>query len=323
MLARMRPEILPLFRSVTVVVIASDIRPSYFSAAYGAIYLDAAYLALSPEQQASITDEEDYRSGFGSELQFRMPWRMVRDNRWILAHRDADRSRRIEDLIPFLGFLLFHELAHAVDWMPPGEIASLSLDQKPYQVVDARLSRSVSNAYPLTSQVMKDLAKVSFHGTGSTATQRALEPDDLIDEFAPDGATQYYSYSTVREDFATLFDNVMMRFTFGIARDVGITDVPASGVRSNGVVAWGQRGRITDTAVINRVRAAVRGVYANNSAIRDGVEAYLDGLAAPKSLRAGETWGENVVLDVPGGQTGQGSQGEALEDDLLRRRSIY
>ena len=160
---------------------------------------------------------------------------MVRDNRWILAYRDADGSRRIEDLTHFLAILLFHELAHAVDYMPSGEIAGLSLDQKPYQVVDARLSRSVLNAYPLASQVMKDLAKVSFHGTGSTATQRALEPDDLIDEFAPDGATQYYSYSTVREDFATLFDNVMMRFTFGIARDVGITDVPASGVRSD---AW-------------------------------------------------------------------------------------
>ena len=321
MLARMPPEILPLFRSVTVVVIASDIRPAYYSAAYGAIYLDAAYLALTPEQQASITDEEDYRSGYGSELQFRMPWRMVRDNRWILAHRDADRSRRIEDLSLFLGFLLFHELAHAVDYMPSGEIAGLSLDQKPINVSDARLSRSVSNTYPLTSQVMKDLAGVSFHGNDSTATQRALEPDDLIGEFAPDGAMHYYSYSTVWEDFANLFDSVMVQFAFGIANDVGITDVSASGLRSDGVVAWGQRGRIT---VINRVRAAVRGIYANNTAIRDAVEAYLDDLPTPTSMRAGETWGENVVLDFPGGQTRQGDPPEeALKDDLLRRRSIY
>ncbi len=323
MLARMPPETLLLFRSITVVVIASDIRPAYYSAAYGAIYLDAAYLALTAEQQASITDKEDYRSGFGSDLQFRMPWRMVRDNRWILAHRDADRSRRIEDLTSFLGFLLFHELAHAADYMPVGEIAGLSLGQKPYQVSDARLSRSVSSAYPLTSDVMKGLAKVSFHGTDSTATQRALEPDDLIGEFPPDGATEYYAYSTVREDFATLFENIMTRFAFGITADVGITDVPASGERSDGVVAWGQRGRITDTAVINRVRAAVRGVYASDTAIRDAVEAYLNGLPAPKPLRAGETWGENVVLDVPAGQTVQGASEEALKDDLLRRRSIY
>ena len=324
MLARMPPEILPLFRSITVVVIASDIRPAYYSAGYGAIYLDASFVALTPEQQASITDEEDYRSGFGSDLQFRMPWRMVRDNRWILAHRDADGSRRIEDLTPFLGVLLFHELAHAVDYMPAGEIAGLSLNQKPYQVSDARLSSSVSNAYPLTSQVMKDLASVSFHGTVSTATQRALQPDDMIGEFPPDGAAQYYSYSTVREDFATLFDSVMMSFAFGIARDVGITDVPVSGLRSDGVVAWGQRGRITDTAVINRVRVAVRGVYANDSAILGAVEAYLDDLPTPTSMRAGETWGENVVLDVLGGQIRQGDPPEeALKDDLLRRRSIY
>ena len=323
MLARMPPEILPLFRSITVVVIASDIRPAYYHSGYGAIYLDAAFLALTSEQQASITDEEDYRSGFGSDLQFRMPWRMARDNRWILARRDADGSRRIEDLTTFLALVLFHELAHAIDYMPAGEIAGLSLGQKPYQVSDARLSRSVSSAYPLTSDVMKDLAKVSFHGTDSTATQRALEPDDLIDEFPPDGATEYYAYSTVREDFATLFENMMIHFAFGIATDVGITDVPSSGERSDGVVAWGQRGRITDTAVVNRVRAAVRGIYASDTAIRDAVEAYLDGLPAPTSLRAGDTWGENVVLDVPAGQTRQGAPGETLEDDILRRRSIY
>ena len=100
--------------------------------------------------------------------------------------------------------------------------------------------------------------------------------------------------------------------------------MPASGLRSDGVVAWGQRGRITDSAVINRVRAAVRGIYANNTAIRDAVEAYLDDLPTPTSMRAGETWGENVVLDVPGGQTRQGDPPEeALKDDLLRRRSIY
>ena len=51
---------------------------------------------------------------------------MVRDNRWILAYRDADGSRRIEDLTHFLAILLFHELAHAVDYMPSGEIAGLS-----------------------------------------------------------------------------------------------------------------------------------------------------------------------------------------------------
>ena len=57
-----------MFGSVTVVVIASDIRPSFYLTESGAIYIDPDYLWLSNAEKRTISKHEDYRSGFGDEL---------------------------------------------------------------------------------------------------------------------------------------------------------------------------------------------------------------------------------------------------------------
>ena len=69
-----------LLRAVTAVVISYDIRPSFYNPTTGAIYLDPDDLWETPAQRDTINSAPDYRSGFGSELQFEMPWRYVKDN---------------------------------------------------------------------------------------------------------------------------------------------------------------------------------------------------------------------------------------------------
>ena len=148
MLARMPYEVRLLFRSVRAVVIASDIRPSYHSAFRGAIYLDPAYVALTPEQRAAITDEQDYRTDFGRDLQFEIPWRFVRENRWMRSHSGPDGSRSLETMMPFIAYLLLHELAHAADYIHPDRIADFFDSERPQDVADNQGSKNLTAAYP-------------------------------------------------------------------------------------------------------------------------------------------------------------------------------
>ena len=323
MLARMPYEVRLLFRSVRAVVIASDIRPAYYSAFRGAIYLDPAYVALTPEQRAAISDAPDYRSNFGRDLQFEIPWRFVRENRWMRAHSGPDGSRSIETLMPFLGSLLLHELAHATDYIHPDRIADFFDSERPQDVADNQGSKNLTAAYPLTSQTLDDLAGVSFHGNTPTNAQKALLPADLVTEFANDGALYHYSYSTIREDFANNLHTVMMSFLFRSETDVALTDKGSDpDISSDNVVAWGQRGRIGDSAVVHRVRSVVETIYSGEPDILGSLEHYIDNLPAPRALRTGDTWLENVVLGTQANQAPTEGQPprETFTDDIFFTR---
>ena len=63
-------NIINLFGATTAIVIHKDVRPSFYTPVTGAIYLDPRYLWLIPSEARSITEQEDFRSDFGSDLQF-------------------------------------------------------------------------------------------------------------------------------------------------------------------------------------------------------------------------------------------------------------
>ena len=322
MLQQMPSYLLPLFRSIRAVVIANDIRPSYFSAARGAIYLDPDFVLLTPAQRAAVSDEPDYRSRFGLDLRYRFYWRAVNADGPLRVRRDANGSRIVSTLVPYLGFLLAHELAHAADWMTPDRISGLEPTQKPSDVADNELSKNLNNTLPLTSEVMKELARVQFHGQSATAEQLALRPRHVGEAFSADRAADYYAYSTIREDLADLFDAVMMSYAFGYEAALAITAVPESGNRYDGIVAWGQWGRIADPQVKARVRLAVQGVYAGKPGVISQLESYLDSLPAPRAMEAGKSYGENIF---PASGQGLSAKLKRLEETVgeelpLRRR---
>ncbi|MCY4012719.1 MAG: hypothetical protein OXG82_08400 [Gammaproteobacteria bacterium] len=77
------------------------------------------------------------------------------------------------------------------------------------------------------------------------------------------------------------------------AKDVAIvgTEGDARGVA---VVAWGQRGRMTDPNVVDRTRFVIDAIYPDDLG---QLHRYLDARPAPLPMRPGDTWAENVVLD--------------------------
>lgn len=296
-LARLPADVLPLFRSITAVVISSDIRPAFYDPDTGAIYLDADFLWLTVAERNTVSNEPDPRSGFGRELQFQMPWRYVRNNQRLTVFLNPDGSRDLDQIEEIMAYLLYHELAHAVDFMPPERLGTLAgdltvpaaLSQQP------RLSTQFHSEWPLQSTLLKQLAAVSFLGEDSTAEQRGLQPSDLVAEFENDGAVQYYAYTTRFEDFAVLFETAMMKWHYGYDKDTAITNRPASGGTDAAVVTWGTRGRLGELPVYQRVRAVAERIYPGDL---DAFQAFLDNEpSTPPRMREGETWGANLVLD--------------------------
>ncbi|MBT1065150.1 hypothetical protein KJY73_16275 [Bowmanella sp. Y26] len=254
-------DMLKLLRATTAVVIGYDVRPSFYWTATGAIYLDAANLWLTPAQRDSLNDQPDYRSDFGNDLRFFMPWRYVKDNQSYLSRYEKSprQNRDFADMQASLTWLLYHELAHANDFFPYHSWSGLAANDSPLAHSNQQdpTSRQFTQRYPLQSSEMKNLAKVSFAGDTANATQRAYLPEDVVSFFAPDLAVGYYSYSTEREDFANAFEMFMMSYRLGVEADtavVGSVDNPQA------QITWGQRSRHNLTNIQPRVNYAVQNI---------------------------------------------------------------
>ena len=291
-LAELPADVRQLARSVTAIVIASDIRPAHYRVGTGAIYLDAGFFWRSAEERAVVTMEADFRSGFGRTIPLYVPWRYVRNN----AALGSVGTTRAVQLLPIIAFLLYHELSHAADFVPASRIDDIDRGltayeagvQQPTQWPSSRLA----TAHPLRSQVMRELAGVFFLGASATRAQEALQPDEVVEEFAFDGAVDFYSYSTQFEDLADLHDTLLMSYHHGYEKDVGVIGRNGE-TDSESIVAWGQRGRMTDPAVIDRARWVIDALYPGDTQALHG---YLNARPAPLPMRGGDTWADNVVL---------------------------
>ena len=286
-----------LARSVTVIVIASDIRPAHYWAGSGAIYLDADFFWRTPEERAVVSMEEDYRSDFGSQMQLRIPWRLVRNNVPLGLTASGEEAPRTDRLLPFLAFLLYHELSHAADFMPVSRVSSLEQNWSPWEAISAQrahwTSPRLTAGYPLRSDVMLELARIFFLGFEPDPEQLALLPDDVTDAFSSDGAVDFYSYASPFEDVADLHDAILMSYHHGFEKDIGIVGTEA-GSTAQSIVAWGQRGRMADANVIERLRFVIDELYPGNA---QEVHGYLNERPAPLPMRRGDTWAANRVLE--------------------------
>jgi len=254
-----------MLRSNTAIVIDDDIRPAHFRRGTGAIYIDPAFLWLTNEEKASINPKEDYRSNFGDDLQFKRLWRYTIGNQyaWQNYALDGTEERIITDTLISTSWLFYHELAHANDCMPPDQIATLDSGQSYYDnhltIVNNGLcvhDRLISS-YPLISSIWSSLAGVLYHGNDSTSAQRAMTPNDVGNEFSTDIANDTYSYSSIWEDTAMVFEAILMKRNFNADRDMVIVPFYDEFDCNAALVKWGQRGRLGDPVIIARAEFVV------------------------------------------------------------------
>jgi len=290
-------DIKNLLRATTAIVIAYDVRPSFYWAATGAIYLDPENFWLTPQERDTINEAPDYRANFGSDLRFTMPWRYVKNNTY--ASRSYSESARVTrtpaDVLYRLTSLMYHELAHANDFFPSNEWYSHSDKKRVLEAAtDTDFESDVLNVtLPLKSQEMRDLAQVSFAGESVNQTQKNYLPTDIEVFFVPDSASDFYAYSSLREDYAMLFEELMMQSRFEVIRDIAITNQPIGDNISavDYIVTWGQRGRIGDNKVRDRVLFSASRVLPEFDS-----QAAMHLVPTPLLMIAGDNWLDNLTL---------------------------
>ncbi len=277
-----------LLRATTAIVLSYDIRPSFYWGLTGAIYLDPSDLWLTPEERDTINEAPDYRSSFGSDLQFLIPYRYVKDNEYVsFFYPPNDRfSRQLSDIKYDLANLLYHELGHANDYFPWDEWNTYPDNYRFDQAVVAspQISSDLSNLYPLNSQEMTDLAATRFLGEDITETQKNYSPDDVAVFYQNDHANDFYNYTTEREDLSMLFEELMMYTRYGISRDTAVLD------EDNLIVSWGQRGRVGQSDI------TPRSAYVASRVLPEYDLELTKTLPVPISMTRGLDWWDNLPI---------------------------
>lgn len=316
-------DFITLLQSVTAIIISYDVRPSFYWVVTGAIYLDPDNLWLTAAERDTINEAPDYRSNFGNDLQFLMPWRYVINNNYAYASYPYENrtNRSIADFTPRLSSLLYHELAHANDFFPRSTHSTL---QGPTLLEDFN-RRSSSNAlvsdqlairFPLQSSEMYSLGTVSFKGQTANNTQKSYIPSDITSFFSQDHASDYYSYSSTREDAAMLFEEAFMSYRYNMLRDVAVTDNPDNATGSSITVDWGQRGRIGEANIKMRAQYVIDEIMPEVAS-----QNLINSLPKPLQLTPGKSWTENLVVNPTSASSpqkvSQSTEIKALEDRPL------
>lgn len=259
-------EVMTMFSSATAVLIGSEVRPSFYTTLTGAIQIDPVYLWSSVAEKGSISKEEDFRAGFGNDLQFWFISRMADKNGDRLSpyySLDDNSVRPIKDIKLPLTRLLVHELVHATDFMPRSLISGIDPNLSVFEAIESISSQWLSpllyTSHPLTSLEMQSFAGVRYLGAEASTQHKAATASDVGNLMANDGAPQFYSYATIREDLAQLVESVVMGYRYGAVSNVGFTQKPFD--ENNYTcddlrVSWGQRNRIADPLVNPRARQA-------------------------------------------------------------------
>lgn len=294
------PDILLLFKSVTAIVIDDNINPSFYTGLTGAIYINPNGLWLTKSEQDSIKPKEDSRIGFGDNLNFISLWRYLKDGRYTSSSTEA-ASRPLSDIELPLAALLYHELAHANDFLPPETHSSLASSDKVYEAIEkiyentstSLISQDLAENLPLSSSEMIGLADVAFYGETASREQMAYTAADVGALFAEDAANDDYNFTSYdkvlfHEDVAMLFEELMMKYHYDLDRELAFTtaSVDYSPFCNDYFIGWGQSGRIGDPLVKARASLVAQRLLPDDQALIS----FISSLNTPTQTAVGGDW---------------------------------
>lgn len=272
-LTLMPDDIKTMFRSVTAIVIDEGIRPSFYTPVTAAIYLDPANVWLTNLEKDDIIKDEDFRTGFGNGLQFKEFNLLTKGGR--VAFDTSGKinntiERTITEVVGPLSALLFHELAHANDYILPNQVSNTVSTDSVYEAISKQhddqntASHHLYDNLPLRSSTLFSLAKVRFRGQTPTDQEMNMSAYYVGQLFESEGAVMHYGYNTVREDVATLLEAAMMKKHFNMDRDQFFVEyLPSVTYNSicNFKIAMGSRNRIANAEVKERMLSVLDDIF--------------------------------------------------------------
>jgi hypothetical protein len=248
-----------LLGSVTTIVIDSNIRPSYYWTMTGAIYLDPRYLWLTPGEAKTIEVQDDFRSNYDQDLTFERFERYTKNNTraYSTYGLDSNVNRTLDDIKLNFASLLYHELAHANDFIPSNMRSSLDKNKAivfAINELNTNISTELNNVYPLASEDLTSMGQVMFQGATATIAQINTSAVDMGQLFEKDTAVSMYSYSTIYEDTANLFETFMMKHHYDVENDIAFLNKPTviNPTCNDYIIKWGERNSLAKSSVSER-----------------------------------------------------------------------
>ncbi|KPA53295.1 hypothetical protein VT25_08370 [Photobacterium leiognathi subsp. mandapamensis] len=289
--------LLPLFRSVSAIVIADDVRPSFYSANTATIYIDPRYLWRDEQEWLTIVAKDDFRDQFQANVSF-LAVRQHVDSAGVPAQWSSDTfsasnsTRTIDQLRPALFRLLVHELAHANDLLPPSVLSSLSPNRTIYQNITATtpLHQTLYEQLPLQDTLLFDVADVLHQGAPPSETVHDLTALQVGAHFEAEGASDLYSYTNKKEDLAMLFQSYMMLEHWGLQDRFMLLSQNEQVLEGceRYSIAWGQTGRMFAPLVYDRMILAAEALLEIELPVRFTV--VLEAMPIP----SGTSWCEII-----------------------------
>ncbi len=282
-----------LFRSLTVIVIDSRIRPSYFNSTSAAIYLDPDILWIKATELASMDKSEDYRASYSEVFDFFYAQQYVDDNEqaaWYNYADDYPRDRPAAEVLYATSALLFHELAHVNDFYPYEIISSTPTgDEVPEDLLAEEPSSALLDInFPLSSDQLYAYAGVVFHGEQASSEQLDFIAEDIGALLQADVASDIYAYSHPAEDLAMLFEEFAMLFFLNMHREITIVNIPEFEYDCLDLeIAWGQSARITNPQILERVLFVSTALMPD---LADEFSSFAELLDGPTPIGAGQNW---------------------------------
>ena len=292
-----------MFASTTAILIGSNVRPSFYTTLTGAIQIDPVYLWLTVPEKRTISVKEDFRTDFGSEIKFDFYRRLAIGNKRMAEYfnLEDDSERELGDIYLSLYRLLYHELTHANDFVPWYEIDDVDNTKSIYQAIQSIESEWVSPQfvaqYPLVGEELKNLANVKFRDAEPTVVEKTILADYAGSLMGDDGAMIFYSYSSIREDLATLVASSMLKFHYNVTTNIAYLNLPNDPENFSCdelIVDWGVVNRVAGHRVVPRAKEAVRRIVGFSDLLEEFFES---GIGQETSMRIGESWCDNYQVD--------------------------
>lgn len=261
-----------LLGSVTAIIIADSIKPSFYWSKTGAIYLDPSYLWLNPLESKTIIVKDDYRSSYGDELKFENFNRFVKNNQkaYSFDSLDSNKIRTLDDIKLRFASLMYHELTHANDYLPfylrNSLDNNLSVNDALNNIKNKRVSIELDNSYPLQSEDLLSIGKVMYKGKEASSSQKNITAEEIGSFYENDYASSLYAYSTIYEDTATLSQMFLMKYHYDLERDVAFLDKPSGKNKytcEDYIVKWGERNSIAKTSISQRAVLVLNKILPN------------------------------------------------------------
>ena len=310
-LEQLPTESLQLFRAVTGIVIASDVRFPYYWSMTGGIHLNPDLLWLTKDEFDTLPQESDPRQRCGSQLSYSNIIDYRAQDTWAYLGLYT-ASRTLKQITQANASILFHELTHANDVFPPAIQAGLSRQQTVAEAMIRHLGDQVSyrikKSFPLHSAHLKHLARVRYTCANANCALMNLAPAQLIREFSGETANSYYSYSNELEDVAMIAEQILMSYFFGAERAHLLTEKLHSGW-GDSYVYWGRIGVNDDPDFRAKAKRIMADIFPEVD-----FSAYIDRL--PSASEVSENFTSEIFF--PENKRKLSGQGKRLLKQLYR-----